>query len=213
MHETELNYWGYDLIKRVQQDHIQIAGRQLEFSIFFSPLHLKPKLLILGDNPGGGMDEKGLTIIPDQHEYLTKEYRMADMMRFKILKDELLEILSTSVKTNRIFFRTRDLSEFRKLDNYQQLIAYCKELLHEIIDKLQPQNILAESFGSFRSISATEEVILVKPNTSKALLLKGIYKSIPVFGINHPSRASYHKITDHDWELVNRALKQVLLNP
>jgi len=50
----------------------------------------------------------------------------------------------------------------------------------------------------------------MKPNSTKPLLLLGQLDGIPVFGINHPSRASYHKINDEDWNAVNKELEKRL---
>jgi hypothetical protein len=157
------------------------------------------------------MEEAGLLEIPKVHEYTHHNYKMAVMMRDKIMKGEILQnILNESVKTNRIFFRTPSLTSLHSLENKGTMISYCKAILHEIIDTLQPQNILAESFGTFRSLSSVEQAILFKPNSTKPLVLMGRVDEIPVFGINHPSRASYHKINDDDWALVNGELQSRL---
>lgn len=210
MENGELTKWGNSLIQKVM-DEFHEDG--LNFSIFYSPLIMNPTLMIIGDNPGGQMDQVGLDKIPDKHEYTdqAQNYKMATMMRGKIMKgDKLQQILKESVKTNRIFFRTPDLNKLSSLENKTKIIDYCGGILCEIIRTIQPQNILAESFGTFRSLSSTETSILVKPNSTKSLLLFGEYDGIPVFGINHPSRASYHKITDEDWDLVNKELEKRL---
>jgi hypothetical protein len=213
MENGQLNEWGDALIQKIKNERTQFRKEPLEFSIFYSPLKVKPKLMIIGDNPGGQMDQIGLYTIPEKHEYTdeTQDYRIAKMMREKIMKgDKLQEVLKESVKTNRIFFRTPDLNKLSSLENKTKIIDYCRGILYEIIRTIQPQNILAESFGAFRSLSSTETSILVKPNSTKSLLLYGEYAGTPVFGINHPSRASYHKITDEDWGLVNKELEKRL---
>lgn len=207
--------FGYSLIEKVKKDRAQFSKKPLEFSIFFSPLRLFPKLMIIGDNPGGQMDQPGLYEIPKEHEYIyidqKDDYKMAKMMRDKIMKGEILhKILKDSVKTNRIFFRTPDLDTLDSLENKNEIIEYCKNILHEIIRTIQPRNILAESFGTFRSLSNVETTILMKPNSTKPLLLLGQFEGIRVFGINHPSKASYHKINDDDWDSVNRELEKSL---
>lgn len=210
----DLNEWGGSLIRRVQTESNALAAERLEFSIFYSPLRLNPKLLIVGDNPGGPMEQRGLYKIPDRHEYLfidpKDDYKMAKMMREKIMAGQILEpILRESVKTNRIFFRTRNLREFGALQNQKAMVLYCKNILREIILTIRPLNILAESLGTFRSLSATELPILVKSESGKCLLVRGEYEGIPVYGINHPSRASYHRINDNDWADVSRALEDL----
>jgi hypothetical protein len=213
MEHGQLTKWGNSLIERVREERTQFNQKLLEFSIFYSPLRVNPKLMIIGDNPGGQMDEVGLYEIPDKHEYIdeTQDYKIAKIMSDKIMKGEILhDILKESVKTNRIFFRTPQLTTLDSLESKNKIIEYCKNILHEIIQTIQPQNILAESFGTFRSLSNVETTILMKPNSTKPLLLLGQLDGIRVFGINHPSRASYHKINDADWDLVNRELEKRL---
>jgi hypothetical protein len=210
MEHGHLTKWGNSLIERVKKDKTQLSEKPLEFSIFYSPLKMNPKLMIIGDNPGGQMGEPGLDAIPKEHEYIQQDYKIAKMMRDKIMKGEILHnILKESVKTNRIFFRTPKLDALDLLVNKNEIIEYCRNILNEIIRTIQPQNILAESFGTFRSlITNGETTILMKPNSTKPLLLLGQLDGIRVFGINHPSRASYHKINDEDWDSVNRELEK-----
>jgi hypothetical protein len=206
MTPQHLTEWGKSLIEKVKQDSAKFGP--LQFSIFYSPVTQRPRLMIIGDNPGGALEQHGLLDIPREHEYLHQKYKIADMMRNKIMKGDILQsVLKESVKTNRIFFRTPRLSTLDSFDDKGSIINYCKVILHEIIDTIQPQNILAESFGTFRSLSNVEKAILIKPNSKKPLLLLGQLGEIPVFGINHPSRASYHKINDSDWALVNKELE------
>ncbi len=211
----ELDNWGISLIEDVMEARYHFNNKPLEFSIFYSPLSYGPRLMIIGDNPGGQIGQPGLYHIPKIHEYVDPEpkrrYLMANIMRDKIFSGEKLnQVLTNSVKTNRIFFRTPDLATLNAFSAKEEIIAYCRICLNKIIDKIQPQNILAESFGAFKSLSDMKQVILTKANSNKALLLGGQYKGIPVFGINHPSRASFHKITNEDWELVNKELERLL---
>lgn len=217
MEHGHLTKWGNSLIDRVEKEKTQLSEKPLEFSIFYSPLTMNPKLMIIGDNPGGKMDQVGLKEIPESHEYISVEntsddYRIARMMRDKIMKGEILRnILKESVKTNRIFFRTPNLDILDLLVNKNKIIGYCRNILNEIIQTIQPQNILAESFGTFRSlITSGETIVLMKPSSTKPLLLRGQVDGIRVFGINHPSRASYHKINDEDWDSVNKELEKSL---
>ncbi|MBX2956287.1 MAG: hypothetical protein KF846_09030 [Cyclobacteriaceae bacterium] len=213
MSKDRLTEWGNALIEKVKKERIQLRQKPLEFSIFYSPLRQNPRLMIIGDNPGGQMDEPGLYEIPKIHEYIdpAQDYKIARMIREKILKGEILhKVLIDSVKTNRIFFRTPDLNTLESMENKNKIIDYCKNILVDIIKTIQPRNILAESFGTFRSLSNIEETILTKPNSTKPLLLRGQFEGIQVFGINHPSRASYHRIGDADWDAVNKELERSL---
>lgn len=209
-----LEHWGNSIIDKVKVDRLDFSDVPREFSIFYSPLRLKPKLMIIGDNPGGQITDKGLEEIPKIHEYLVtdkdKTYKMADAMRNKVMKGEKLnDILRTSVKLNRIFFRTPDLKTFRAFPKAVEMEKYCLKILEEIIDKLQPKRILTESFGTFERLCGTSWAsVLEKEDSKKSLLLVGKYKGIEVLGINHPS--SSRGLSNGDWERVNKELEKRL---
>jgi len=132
-------------------------------------------------------------------------------MRDKILKGKKLnDILLKSVKLNRIFFKTHDMNEFYKLNKPEEMKDYCAGVLDEIINKLKPKRILAESFGTFESLSKQWTSILDKESKNKSLLLAGQYKGIEIFGINHPSQAWRQGINDDDWDGVNKELEKRL---
>lgn len=208
--DTEILNWSNDILKKFNQDWSSIPESiLLGYTIFYSPVKSAPSLLIIGDNPGGNelIRQKEL---PTEHEYFKYDYAIAKTMRNKIFKGEKLnELLKNSVKTNRIFFKTKNLHEFNKLVDSKNMEAYCFVILEEIINKLCPKFIFAESLGTFRKLSKTETVLL-KKESEKSLLVKGNYNNITVLGINHPSRASFHKINDTDWKRINNKLKEIL---
>lgn len=214
MTTDNLENWGNSIIDKVNEERTRLSEKRLEFSIFYSPLRANPKLMIIGDNPGGQMEQAGLYKIPKEHEYLDpnqdKKYKLANAMREKIMKGvKLEEILRTSVKLNRIFFRTPDLKTFRALPKAAEMEEYCLKILEEIIDKLQPKRILAESFGTFEVLCGTPcTSVLEKEGTNKSLLLVGKFKGIEVLGINHPS--SSRGLSNGDWERVNKELEKRL---
>ncbi|MCA6373364.1 MAG: hypothetical protein IM631_18515 [Cytophagales bacterium] len=214
MTTDNLENWGNSIIDKVKVDKLDFSDDQSNFSIFYSPLILNPKLMIIGDNPGGQITDKGLDKIPKLHEYLDpdkdKQYKLANAMRDKIMKGEKLkEILRTSVKLNRIFFKSPDLKTFKAFPKAIEMEKYRLKILEEIIDKLQPKKILAESFGTFEVLCGTPcTSVLEKEGTNKSLLLAGKYKGIEVLGINHPS--SSRGLSNGDWERVSKELEKRL---
>lgn len=213
MSTPELNKWGNSIIEKVKADSLAFSGEPLEFSVFYSPIRHKPTLLIIGDNPGGQLDQKGLYSIPEIHEYVDRSqtYSLAIAMRDKIMKgDKLNAILRNSVKINRIFFRTPNMRTFESLNKATEIKKYCLKTVEEIIETIKPKRILAESFGTFKTFCRTWTSVLEKQNTQKALLLHGHYKDIEVLGINHPSQAWRQGINTADWERVNEELEKRL---
>jgi len=213
MNTSDLNKWGNSIIEKVKADSLSFSSEPLEFSIFYSPIRYKPDLLIIGDNPGGQLDQKGLYTIPDIHEYIDQRqtYSLAVAMRDKIMKSEKLSgILKDSVKINRIFFRTPNMRTFESLNRATEIKKYCLKTVEEIIEFTKPKRILAESFGTFKTFCRTWTSVLDKQNTHKSLLLHGHYNNIEVLGINHPSQAWRQGINSADWERVNIELEKRL---
>ncbi|WP_209405620.1 hypothetical protein [Pseudozobellia sp. WGM2] len=208
--DNTLYDWSINILRKLNQDWSSVPEPILSgYTIFYSPIKFKPTILIIGDNPGGteSIRQKEL---PAEHEYFKYDYHLARIMRNKIFKGERLNaLLKNSVKTNRIFFKTKNLDEFNKLVDSKNMEAYCFNILDEIIFKLQPKLIFAESLGTFRKLSS-KETVLLKKESGKSLLVQGIHNDITVLGINHPSRASYHKIDDNDWNKVNDKLNEIL---
>lgn len=208
MENHELQQWALNLIRKINKDWKNIDS----YSLFYSPVYFKPDLIIIGDNPGGTEKNKQ-TELPFEHEYFAENYKIAKIMRDKIFKGAQLNLLlKNSVKINRIFIKSQKLSDFSKQENSLILSNYCFEMVEEIIEKLKPKSIFAESFGTFRKFSRKEKVLLEKQTnkgTNKALVLMGYYKNIEIIGINHPSRASFHGINDNDWNNVNMKLTKI----
>lgn len=213
MNSIDLEKWGISIINKVKVDRVAFSEKPLEFSIFYSPIRFAPRLMIIGDNPGGQLGEPGLYEIPKLHEYIdpNQNYSIAVAMRDKIMKGEKLkDILTESVKINRIFFRTPDMATFESIEKANEIKKYCLGTVDEIIEKLKPKRILAESFGTFKTFCATWTTILEKEGTTKSLLLAGQYTGIEILGINHPSQAWRKGIDNNDWDRVNRELEKRL---
>lgn len=205
--ETNINWIG-DILDKLNNDWKD--NLDLNYAIFQSPVTINPILLIIGDNPGGN-EKIRQTKPPENHEYFTYDYTLAKKMKDLIFEgDKMNKILFESVKINRIFFKSRKLADFKRLKNHIVLEKYCWEMVKLIIEKINPKYIFAETFGTFRKL-CSEENVLLKKKLGKKLLLEGYYNDIQTYGINHPSRAGLHKITNDDWQLVNKKL-QILIS-
>lgn len=209
----DIEKWGNAIINKVKADRLAFSNKPLEFSIFYSPIQFAPRLMIIGDNPGGQLSEQGLYEIPKLHEYIdpNQKYLLALAMRDKIMKGEKLrDILENSVKINRIFFRTSNMATFESMEKSNEIKQYCFRTVNEIIDTLKPKRILAESFGTFKTFCTTWTSVLEKENSKKSLLLVGQYNGIEMLGINHPSQAWRQRIDNNDWERVHKELEKRL---
>lgn len=101
------------------------------FRVFYGPVFPNPDLLILGFQPGGGPEdflehhldryERGDFSVPQEHEYLIENYRIARQMRDKVLNGNK-NILENSIKSNIIFFRAPDISRWENLPDEKKQI-------------------------------------------------------------------------------------------
>jgi hypothetical protein len=82
----------YEETERLWEKHKNPSG----YAIFYSPVLINPKIVIIGYNPGG--DKQSFSADnhsrpPDEHEYLKKEYllakRMYHIFQYAGLTDEL----------------------------------------------------------------------------------------------------------------------------
>lgn len=119
------------------------------YAVFYGPVYSYPDLMLIGLNPGGdeksfsGMKER-LASSDEPMEYIIycndKNYPIA-VKTFRIFESiGLLNVLSTSVKTNINFFRSKNWNELSK--NH---FSKCLNIVLQIIEHLKPKAILCES--------------------------------------------------------------------
>lgn len=88
--------------------------------VLFSPLKYKPKIMLIGINPGSGyFDWVGKPVKRYKplnfHEYFHYDYNLARQTREVFDSIDRLDILEGSVKTNVYYFATKSESELRRL--------------------------------------------------------------------------------------------------
>jgi len=177
MEETEVIKWAGDLLDETYhfwetemytaKDGDTKKALRSGFAVFYSPPRLHPDIMIIGVNPGGGQDsfdERRARRIPPTHEYIAYEndshYPIARCM-CGLFGPERRSLLEQSVKLNLNFFRTRSestennqdrrelgLKDLDRLLDYR-LSKFSHQKVEDIIDKLQPRVVLAESIGTF----------------------------------------------------------------
>jgi hypothetical protein len=171
--------------------------------LFYSPVKNRPKLLIVGFQPGGDASnfqylreqfEAGDFAPPEQHEYLNMDYDLAKVMRNDLFYDAH-DILEDSVALNAIFFRAPGASTWRSElpdDRRERMEEFCFEKLDEIIQKIQPQNILFFGLATWERMQErygfeTAETQYRLSRSNYRLLSISESDSPQYFGMCHPS--------------------------
>lgn len=193
------------------------------FAVFYSPVKINPKLMIIGLNPGwkkgDEFNEKKACEIPEKHDYVAYEGQMDDYDLAIIQRDffkqmDLTEELQNSVKLNLIFFRTSDTTELKSLNIYKELKAFSKDKVKLIIDTIRPRIILTEGIGVFDELigmfGATDQETLISDVKGRILDSAKIGNSL-IVGMIHPSgKFTKNRFQIHRDEIAGKVKKSIL---
>lgn len=152
-------------IKECAKNSTDITSLYKGYQIWFSPIIEKPKVLLIGFNPGAGYYNWGGKIVEQFEpltalEYYLSDHKLANQTKklFQLMENE--DVLKYhTVKTNFYFFATSNVSDFKKLTKLlPQEIT--KDIFHlariwtkHIIDSVKPSLILCEGIEAFKEVS------------------------------------------------------------
>ncbi|MDD2986099.1 hypothetical protein [Flavobacterium sp.] len=133
--------------------------------IWYSPILLKPKVLLIGFNPGAGYYNWEGKIVEQFEPLNALEYYLTDhslakqtIKLFQIMeKEDVLKY--QTVKTNFYFFATSNVSDFNKLTKLlpkelsTQLFHFARVWIKQLIETLEPELILCEGTVSFAEVA------------------------------------------------------------
>jgi hypothetical protein len=201
--------WIKSLYKETHEMWEQNGKDPKGYAIFYSPVAIKPKIVLIGYNPGGdesSFNEKKINV-PAKHEYITGEYKMARNVKKIFEAADLKNELKNSVKFNLIFFRTKLAKDI----NNKMLIKFSEEKTFDVLERLQPENIIAEGFKTYERLKKllfanNEKIIRYK---ERAILIRSMtsnYKNL--IGILHPSGA--RGVSDLILEEIGKNLKNII---
>ena len=134
--------------------------------IWYSPILVKPKILLIGFNPGAGyFNWEGKVVEQFEHltalEYYLSEHSLANQTKklFQLMdKEDILR--NNTVKINFYFFATADVKNFKNLTKLlpkeiaTQLFHLARVWTKQIIETLEPELILCEGVAAFNEVSA-----------------------------------------------------------
>jgi hypothetical protein len=214
-----LSEWGSNFIREVHLKWESFKGTNplfdSGFSVFYSPLKISPKIMLIGFNPGGGpesFDLKNALTIPTKHDYFAEDYPLAKKMRaiFKNMNQE--ELLADSVKLNLIFFRTTDMEQWNQLEPLvrKDIEAFCIQKGKEAILHLKPKVILAEGIQTYLQLKRALDVKAddrIFESKGRSLFIENKFNETKLLGIIHPSGA---RVSNEEWVLITDNLKNAI---
>lgn len=181
--------WIKDLYAATKAQWEAEGANPAGYAIFFSPVRVKPRLAIIGYNPGGdgALFEKYAGGPPPVHEYTMQNFRLAAQMRKIFAAAGMMQELEESVKFNIIFYRSRRAAELKN----KTLIRFSEVRTLEIIERIQPEVILTEGFATFHRLVALlhGQVVRRHYHGSRCFFLHGQAGKITLLGILHPTGA------------------------
>ncbi len=215
--ETNSDEWAKKIVEKV---YIEWKTKYREsckfgFKMFYSPVKENPDIMIIGYNPGVSKDslkkweiyqeeklEKGDFSLPSEHEYLTKTYRLANKMRkFFEGSEKREQLLKESVKINLIFFRSKNVREWKKIEKLERIEIedFCLNIVKEIIMKLKPKIILIEGIGTYRKL---RKFLQIEDELKNPLYREAKWNDVKLFAIPHPTGS---RIKGDDWNNIKKS--------
>lgn len=185
------------------------------YAIFYSPVNQESKdFLIIGYNPGENevdFDMSKQLDAPAKHEYLQGNYRLAQIMRDKILPTDILPIKET-IKLNLIFFRTKNDIEYIPKD----FIKFSFEKTKEIIEVLKPKLIITEGLETYYQLISLLGGIDFPTSNSDTKVKRNIIRSgkmelfnhtVYLIGLFHPIGAS---VSNEECALIKKEISRTV---
>lgn len=194
----------YELMRAIEKRYQQASGLSSRdyYSIFYGPLR-SSKLLMINANPGGSPTSyKIVDVLAGEHEYIEgrnsgKTTHNGAEMLLHIAGTTNPEALRSVQVLNRFFRRSPGVEKVTERMFMQEARPFLVELIHYI----QPEAILfggdsgVSAFSTAHGGSARGGATIKGPNGSNEAvyyreyeLSLPYYRTIPAFGVYHPSK-------------------------
>jgi hypothetical protein len=214
----DIDIWAEELLKDVCEKWETSGGeysfRDCGFRVFYSPIRLSPELMVIGYNPG--KDDKPFSKgedshIPEVHEYLYHDSRIARKMKYLFESIEREDWLADSVKLNLVFFGSEDDAQWEAVDRglRDELETFCFKKVNEIIDTLKPRYIVTEGLKVFDIL--TNSVLMGCSKTEvkngvggRKIYARSRYGYTQIIGLVHLTK---DRISYPDWNSIKKYLK------
>ena len=158
----KLDQWAEDIQQEVFTEwSTKYSYWSPGFKVFYGPVRLKPKLMILSLQPGGDEKyflsedadrfKKGDFSTHEENTYIKSSNRLAKAV--KEIFGEEKEILRDSVILPVIFWRAKSYAEWKKVPGYREMETFSLEKVTTILEKVKPQKILVLGISAGRMLN------------------------------------------------------------
>ena len=210
--------WAADLTQAVFETwEAELPNDKEGFKLFNSPIQQNPEVLTAGTNPGSSATrnlprdhmvrfQNGNFAPPDRHEFITKDYDLAEEFSEGLFADRTDHIEQT-VHTNRYFIHRQSEDDLEPgLETFNE---FCEEKFLEIIERLSPELVLCHSLKSYNFLKqeygfeTVERILRTEPDRSGKYLLRISDHELPqVLWVVHPSSKHHDDLNDKEWATV-----------
>jgi len=214
----DIDIWAEELLKEVcekwETTGCEYAFKDCGFRVFYSPVHLSPELMLIGHNPG--KDDKPFSKeedseIPEVHEYLYHDSKMAKRMKYLFESIEREDWLTESVKLNLVFFGSENDAQWESMDRdlRNELETFCFKKVSDIIDTLKPRYIITEGLKVFDILINSVLMGCTKPEVKigvggRKIYARSRYGHTQIIGLVHLTK---DRISFPDWNSIKNYLK------
>jgi hypothetical protein len=215
---VDIDIWAEELLKDVcekwETTEYKYAFKDFGFRVFYSPVHLSPELMVIGYNPG--KDDKPFSKeedcqIPEVHEYLYHNSRIAKKMKYLFESIEREDWLADSVKLNLVFFGSENDAQWEAMDRdlRDELEIFCFKKVSDIIGTLKPRYIVTEGLKVFDILINSVLMGCSKPEVKigvggRKIYARSRYGYTQIIGLVHLTK---DRISYPDWNSIKKYLK------
>lgn len=201
----DLEKWASGLQQEVYREWgSKYSSWKPGFKVFYAPVSLQPKLMIISLQPGGGEEhflredkfrfESGDFSVQKENSYTTTNNAMARAVRS--LFAENLELLEKSVIFPLIFFRAKSYALWNQAPQRKEMELFSIEKVKEIIVTIKPERILILGIATYDKLKnflpVANEKILYRRGGSEAgtrIVIGSDVGGIKTTVVIHPSGA------------------------
>jgi len=189
----------------------------LDFYPLQSDIYPKPKLLVIGINPGGGLSYSAKNLIEKRERRGIHDLKYSTNQFIEHFNDKgwrnlkplctlfggeiLRPIFEKAVIINLIYFNSGTFAAFRNQRGYKAGLDFSLKMNFDLISLIEPETILLmgkpvkDIFSSY--LDKPLEPALTADNGITALIRQSSFKNTPVYWIQHPSTFGGERIFNY----------------
>lgn len=217
--ENELSMLYARVRQLWEQRKEEIFGGECGFSVLGSRPVLRPRLMLIGENPGFGEADIGKPPRVEERwpaaSYLEgPTWPFKERLRSVFMNAGSIDVLEEAVVTNFLFFKSASHSRqsgYRWRSLPAQLRAELEqassEEVNRLIQMIEPQQIMVLGLGAFDRYAQDKAEGLRAHDGKRWLVGTGRIGGVPSFGLTHPTGS---RVSSADWRRIADWLEQRL---